>query len=123
MSRKVVFVDNEADIIETFKFVIERSLPNDQFFYCMSGYDAMKIIENEKPQLVLSDYRMEGGDGGSLAHFCHDLKIPCVILTGFSPSDVLPYLPEGTLVYGKTDLLKGGRLKDLVDSVFDKQAS
>ena len=122
MTKRVLFVDNEAEIIDTFKFLLERSLPDVEFECAGSGYDAMKIIEKDPPSVVLSDYRMEGGDGGSLAHFCKDLNVPCVILTGFSPSDVIPYIPEGTLVVGKTDLLKSGRLKDLVDNLFQQVA-
>ncbi|SMF81064.1 response regulator [Pseudobacteriovorax antillogorgiicola] len=122
MSRKILFVDNETEIIETFKFVIERSLPDYEFVFSQSGYEAMRLIEDQEPNLVLSDYRMEGGDGGTLAHFCKDLSVPCVILTGFSPSDVVPYLPEGTQVVGKTDLLKNGRFKELVDHLFDDVA-
>ena len=123
MSDKILFVDNEPEIIETFKFVIERSLPDYNFEYCESGYEAMQLIEKEVPSLVLSDYRMESGDGGSLAHFCRDKNIPCVILTGYSPPEVEPYLPEGTKVVGKTDLLKSDSLKMLVFELLKKQAS
>ena len=118
---KILLVDNEEDVIDTFKFVLENNQEDFELFFAESGYEAMEIIKKEKPQLVLSDYRMDGGDGGSLAHFCQGEDLPCVILTGFSTSDVVPYIPEGTLVMSKLEILKG-RLINLIKSMLSSAA-
>ncbi len=120
---KVLLVDNEEEVIDTFRFVLAKSLPNVELLFAESGYDAMAIIDKEKPQVVLSDYRMEDGDGGSLAHYCVSKNIPCVILTSFSTADIIPYIPEGTLVMAKMEVLKKGRLLNLVNSMLSHQAS
>ncbi|NRA63968.1 MAG: response regulator [Pseudobacteriovorax sp.] len=114
---RVLLVDNEVDVIETFQFVVEQSMADFDFVYAQSGYDAMQEIEQSKPDLVLTDYRMDQGDGASLAHYCNHQSISCVILTGFSASDVIPYVPEGTLVMKKLDILRQGRLKELITSM------
>ena len=72
-----------------------------------SGYEAIGIIEARKIKdepcvdLVVSDYNMKDGDGGSLAAYCNDKGINYCIMTGYGERDIAPYLPKGTRIIDK----------------------
>ncbi|MBI5188885.1 MAG: sigma-54-dependent Fis family transcriptional regulator [Nitrospirae bacterium] len=58
---KVLVVDDERDICRALEFLLSREGYRVTIAY--SGYDALKKIETDKFDLVLTDLRMEGMDG------------------------------------------------------------
>lgn len=61
---KLLIVDDEIDIREFAKSFFKKR--NIQVFTASGGNEAMEIIENEKPDLILLDVRMEEMTGVEL---------------------------------------------------------
>lgn len=68
------------------------------------GYDALALLKNSTYDIVVTDYQMESGGGGMLAHFCGEHAIRCVIATGMDPACISAYLPKETTVIEKFNL-------------------
>lgn len=59
--RKILVVDDEQDICDFVKnFFQERGY---EVLTALGGEEALEIIKNEKPELVLLDIKMKGMDG------------------------------------------------------------
>lgn len=82
---KLLIVDDEIDIRETLKDYYEQD--NYHVLIASSGNEALKILENEDIDFVLSDIRMPDGDGIYLLSEIKKNRInsPTVLLmSGFS---------------------------------------
>lgn len=83
--KKILIVDDEDDLREALAISLQRS------GYCVveasCGKEALALIQNEKPDLVLSDVRMPNGDGIFLVKklILEQLAYPPVIfITGYA---------------------------------------
>ena len=68
---KCIIVDDEEDICE----ILGIYLTNINAFdlsYANSGNEAIRLIENNKPDLIICDYKMSNGNGGDV--YSHLLK-------------------------------------------------
>jgi DNA-binding response OmpR family regulator len=70
----VLIVDDEPDILE---------LMDEEFRYCgydtftaLSGNDAIKVLEKEKINIVISDYKMPNGNGMAVLSYVKSMKNP-----------------------------------------------
>lgn len=70
-----------------------------------NGYEGIKTLAQHNIEVVISDYWMSEGDGGTVANYCHDKNIRCIIMSGASMEELRPYLPQTTLVIDKVNLL------------------
>jgi len=81
--RKILVVDDEADMLETCARILRRS-----GYTCLttvSGQEAVALLQREHPDLVLTDLRMPSLDGLALLRRVKQLapEIPVVIFTAY----------------------------------------
>ncbi len=81
--KKVLIVDDESDVVETIKFILE--LENIECLEADDGEKALYIAKKEKPDLILLDVMLPKLNGWNI---CHLLKfderykhIPILMLT------------------------------------------
>jgi DNA-binding response OmpR family regulator len=83
MNKKVLIVDDEADIVETIKFNLE--LENIECIEAYDGYVALEKAKKENPDLIILDIMLPKIEGYSIARllkFDLDYKhIPIIMLT------------------------------------------
>ena len=84
---------------------------------CSSGHSAIKVLEAKSFDMVVTDYIMEDGGGGSLAHYCRNHKIPVLVVSSFPEAQIRPYLPYGASFTNKFNAVRGTHLVDLVQSI------
>lgn len=85
--RKLLVVDDEQDICDFVKnFFQERGY---EVVTSQSGEDALEVIKNNKPDLVLLDIKMKGMDGiAALKHIKDiDRAIKVVMVTALEDQD------------------------------------
>jgi response regulator RpfG family c-di-GMP phosphodiesterase len=59
----ILLVDDEPDILESFRAVVEASLPGTEVLTALSGRDGLAVLAMRKVDLILSDFKMPGMDG------------------------------------------------------------
>jgi CheY-like chemotaxis protein len=104
MSKKILVVDDDQSFLEELTE-----------FLCLSGYDAMaitsafealKIMAEVKPDLVLLDLKMPAKSGFQLASEIRSLpgfsKIPIFAMSAFAQDETLPFLS----VFGINNYIK-----------------
>ena len=89
---KVLIVDDEPSMRMLIRAALEK-LPV-EMMEAADGKEAMKLIETEQPDLLLSDYQMPNCDGLTLCHQLHrqtNLKpIKTVLISGaITPDDLV----------------------------------
>ncbi len=85
---KILLVEDSDDI----RLLIAEML-EDEGYLCLQachGLEAKKILENQKINLMITDYRMPEMDGVELLSWCREaeLRFPVIFIT--ANSDVLP---------------------------------
>ncbi len=101
--KKIMLVDDSALLLRNMKSMLEK-----HYDICLakSGEQALKLIPQENPDLLLLDYEMEGMDGKSTFEAMkedEDMKwIPVVFLTSIADRksiyDVLKSKPDGYIL-------------------------
>ncbi len=102
-------VDDDPDLAS----IIEEKLKT--FAVCKttsSGHEAIEILNKESFDAVITDYIMQGGDGGSLAHFCTNNDIPVLVVSSFPETQIRPYLPTCAFFVNKFHAVRGNLLED-----------
>lgn len=66
MTRVLLVVDDEPDILDTFRELIEHAIPAIRVLTASSGAKALEIVERERVDVLMSDFRMPGMDGVEL---------------------------------------------------------
>jgi len=90
VGRTVLIVDDERPIVEFLSDLFE-----DEGFAVRRAYDgaaAMRDIEREPPDLVLSDITLPGLNGVDLAKQVSARAIPVVLMSAASSAPALPYV-------------------------------
>ena len=90
----VLLVDDEADIRDSLKMLLEASVDNIDVDTAESGMVALDMLARKSVDLIITDYKMPGMNGLQLAR---ELRIkhpglPVILYTGFneglSPGDI-----------------------------------
>ena len=102
-SLTILIVDDEADLREAIAFDFRRKKFNVLTASC--GNDAIKIVERERIDLVLSDVRMPNGDGIELLDRIKDRNV---------------FLPVVMFITGFTDITLDEAYDRGADAVFSK---
>jgi len=84
---KILFVDDEEKVFNSFRR--EVSFLPIKLFYAKCGEDALKILERENIDLLISDERMPGLKGSDLVSIVRERypTIVSIIITGYSDFD------------------------------------
>jgi CheY-like chemotaxis protein len=87
-NRKVLLVDDEADLLEVMKVRI-RGWGYD-VIEAAGGEEAISLVTNQKPDIVVLDYKMADMDGVSVLKEIRkfDQKIPVIMFTAYPEADV-----------------------------------
>ena len=101
---KVIVVDDETPVRQWFRFCIERSnKPFRVVGEARNGKEALTLIKDENPDIVLTDIRMPGLDGLSLLKEIKKLNsnVSVAILTSYAEFE---YAKEA-IIYGADDYI------------------
>jgi DNA-binding NtrC family response regulator len=86
-NRKILVVDDERDICDFVKsFLKER---NYDVFTAQGGEDALAIVKNERPDLILLDIKMKGMDGIATLKHIKDINrsFKVIMITALADQD------------------------------------
>jgi two-component system probable response regulator PhcQ len=86
----VLLVDDEPDILEAVADLVEHALPNVKVLRARSGREGLDLLQSERIDGIISDFRMGGMDGLEflrIAHQCHP-NIPRVMLTAYPDPEI-----------------------------------
>jgi DNA-binding NtrC family response regulator len=90
-SQTVLFVDDETDILSSFKEFLESNMPGLTVLTADSGDRALGLLRQAgKVDLIISDYKMPGMDGITFLKRAEALvpNVPKVLLTAFPKLDL-----------------------------------
>ncbi len=90
---------------------------------CSSGHGAIALLAKETFDAVITDYIMQDGDGGSLAHYCANNRIPVLVVSSFPESQIRPYLPEGAFFVNKFHAVRGPVLEETLNQLIGRDKS
>ncbi|MBX7244734.1 MAG: response regulator, partial [Candidatus Sumerlaeaceae bacterium] len=81
---KLLVVDDEADALYSFRRLFERS--DYQILEANSGAQALAIVRDEKPDVILMDIRMPGADGIATLKEIRksEPRTPVVLMTAYA---------------------------------------
>ncbi len=66
MKPRILFVDDEKHVLEGYKLALRKKRKQWELLYASSGQEALSIMESQPVQVLVSDIRMPGMDGGTL---------------------------------------------------------
>ncbi len=81
--RSVLIVDDEEDIRDSFQQVLDMELDGARVRVAEDGPTALAMMEQDRPDLIISDYFMPGMNGLEFLTEAQRRfgKIPCIVLT------------------------------------------
>ncbi len=81
---KVLFVEDEKVLLDLYLIEFEAVFPQIQCCGAADGIEALKILEKEEINLIITDGRMPNMDGVELAEAVkkHYSNIPIILITG-----------------------------------------
>lgn len=116
----ILVVDDEADIRDIYEMVLKRAFPLDVVL-AESGNKALAVIqERGNPEIIISDYRMDDGDGYFLYHSlkAKKLEIPFVLSSTSSKNSLKSKFPDIHGFIEKPNII--GPVVEIVDKVVSK---
>ena len=86
----MLFVDDEPDIRDAIKSLVETTVPGVQVVTASSGRSALEILGRERIDLIMSDFKMPGMDGIEFLFQARRLhpNIPRIMFTAFQSEDL-----------------------------------
>jgi DNA-binding NtrC family response regulator len=86
----VLVVDDDRDILESLRDLIESSIPGVQVETASNGATALEMVRDHGLCALVTDYRMPGMNGIDLAAAAHRLKprLPIFLITAFRSEDM-----------------------------------
>ena len=81
----MLVVDDEPEVLYTYKRLLERSLPNVEVIGVDSAIEGLKVLRSRKVSLVLSDFRMPEMDGLEFLTEARRLnpRVPRIMITAY----------------------------------------
>jgi len=81
----VLIVDDEPDILESLKLLIDSELPEVRVLTASSGPNALQLLRSGGVRLIISDYRMPGMDGFEFISQARKIQpgIPTIMMTAY----------------------------------------
>ena len=113
----VLLVDDEPDILISVKALLESAIPNLKVIMAPSGRVGLELLDKERIDLIMSDFKMPGMDGIEFLYQARRLhpKIPRVMVTAFGSEELARRAVTDAFV--GAFLSKGGDPEQLVEGV------
>lgn len=88
--RVILVVDDDGDILESLVDLLAANLPNVRCLVASSGAQALPLLERERVDLIISDYKMPEMDGLEFLKRARKFapRVPRILLTAFADLDV-----------------------------------
>ncbi len=106
---KILIVDDDSELAQLLATKLQAL---GETCLAETGYQAIALLEKGGIDLVVSDYNMQDGDGGSLAHYCVNRQIPIIVVSSFAEAHIKPYLPANVSFLNKFSAIRGEALVD-----------
>lgn len=122
--RVVLVVDDEADILESLKDILEATHDNMTVLTAASGAEGLQALQGHQVDLILSDYKMPKMNG---LEFLAEVrkthpKTPVVLITAFPDLDIaLRAINEAGIEYFLTKPFNPGTVIEVVRSMLSEQ--
>jgi len=86
----ILVVDDEGDVLESFKALLEESMPGVRVLTATSGRTGIEILERERVDLIMSDFKMPGMDGIEFLVQARRIRpsLPRVMFTAFADDEL-----------------------------------
>jgi CheY-like chemotaxis protein len=100
MPRIILVVDDEPDLVTNYERLLKRI--GHASLRAHTGPDAIAMIDLERPDLVVADFRLPGADGLTVTRHArrHVPPIPVILITGYdSPQTRRAAIESGAEVY------------------------
>jgi CheY-like chemotaxis protein len=83
MSRTILIVDDEPDLVVNCERLLQRE--GHSCLQAHTGPDAIRLIDRERPDLVVTDLRLPGAGGLTVAHHARSRvpPIPVILITAY----------------------------------------
>ena len=98
--RTVLFVDDEPDVRDSHKRLLERRIPGVTVKTCESGQAALALLQRESVDLIVADYRMPGMNGVEFLQAVQRVapKVPRILFTAYAEDDTVKRVAEDAAV-------------------------
>ncbi len=82
---RVLLVDDEEDILDALKTMLESKIPKATIRTTTRPQDALKMLASEDFALIVTDFRMPGMDGLEFAREARKISttIPIILMTAY----------------------------------------
>ncbi|HUR64437.1 MAG TPA: response regulator [Candidatus Thermoplasmatota archaeon] len=86
----ILVVDDEPDVLSSFKQLLEQSMPGVKVITTTSGRNGIDILERERVDLVMSDFKMPGMDGIEFLVQARRIRpgLPRIMFTAFADEEL-----------------------------------
>lgn len=83
--RRILLVDDEPDILDSLKELLEAAIPDVEVVTAPSGQEALEILEKGQIKILVSDFKMPGMNGMELLRTARSKapNTPRVLMTAF----------------------------------------
>jgi YesN/AraC family two-component response regulator len=88
--RRILIVEDEPDILASIKDLLEMSLPGVTVSTAVNGMEALRMIPEVAPHLIITDYKMPGMNGLEFleAARARAPETPRILMTAFPDLEV-----------------------------------
>lgn len=105
MTHAVLLVDDDPDILDSLKMVLEHAVEDVHVHTAPSGAAALEILRDTRVQLIITDYQMPGMTGAEFLAQADAIarETPRIMISAFSEATVREDVEKRTRV----DLIMG----------------
>lgn len=86
---KILFLDDEERILNTYRRMVHSI--GVEGVYARTSADALRLLEAEKVDLIISDYRLEQETGLDFLKEAREqgIKVPMIIISGYAEENLI----------------------------------
>lgn len=113
----ILVVDDEPDLLESLKELLEDCIPGLTVHTASSGAEGLEVLERETVELVVSDFRMPGMDGITFLREARERHpgVARILLTAYPDKQLAKQATEEAMV--ETFMTKPPRMDELLAAV------
>lgn len=119
----LLVVDDEGDIADSLKTLIERAMPTVQVHTAPSGPAGLAQLRNHRMELLIADYKMPGMNGIEFLRRAEEVTpgVPRILITAFPDLQVaMRAINEAEIDRFYTKPFQGSEVVEAVDTLLFK---